>query len=320
MRPYVKFCYENKDEDLDGFKLDDLGDIRAPEHNFVQSDMTTLEKHWDVHSQSGSKHPLAWTIWDTYKGLMIVNFCKHIIPRFFMQQFVEQYAMLTIMEYLQRETPDSEKDRAGWIAFAVLLLYMCIEKQIWHWCDLTKGFRTSQSNDAWTSLMYKKLLRLQQGSCTSDYPEGKVLQVISDSRVEHIINHQIRENIYFVADNIIAVVILLKYFGWGLVTVVALSTVGLYYVRKLRRNLEDMHKEREKIGEDRGSYLNEVFNNIRMLKLYGWQKLFTQRVISKHAEGNEIDREIRKKEQLLDKIVSVISQFISPLGLAIFMY
>ena len=173
---------------------------------------------------------------------------------------------------------------------------MCVEKQIWHWCDLVKGFRTGQADDAWTSLMYRKLLRLQQGSCTSDYPEGKVLQVISDSRVEQIINTQIREKIYFVADNIIAVTILLKYFGWGLVAVVALSTTGLYYVRKLRRNLEDMHKKREKIGEDRCSYLNEVFNNIRMLKLYGWQKLFTQRVIAKHAEGTEIDREIRKKE------------------------
>ena len=89
VRPYVEFCYENRDQDLDGFKLEDLGDIRAPEHNFVAEDMTKLEKHWKRHSQSGSKHPLAWTIWDTYKGLMIINFLKHVIPRFFMQQFVE---------------------------------------------------------------------------------------------------------------------------------------------------------------------------------------------------------------------------------------
>jgi ABC-type bacteriocin/lantibiotic exporter with double-glycine peptidase domain len=61
---------------------------------------------------------------------------------------------------------------------------------------------------------------------------------------------------------------------------------GISYLSKL---LKPLREEREEISKENSTILSEVFNNIKMIKLYGWQQLFHKRmVLTRQKEMDKI--------------------------------
>ena len=52
----------------------------------------------------------------------------------------------------------------------------------------------------------------------------------------------------------------------------------------LERRMELLHKAVDDLNTANQSKLSELFNNLKMIKLYGWDKLFVQKIKDKRDE------------------------------------
>jgi len=48
--------------------------------------------------------------------------------------------------------------------------------------------------------------------------------------------------------------------------------------------MEPLHKAVGDLSEANQSKLSELFNNLKMIKLYGWEQLFVKKIHDKRAE------------------------------------
>ena len=56
--------------------------------------------------------------------------------------------------------------------------------------------------------------------------------------------------------------------------ILIISCAALYGITTFKIFLDIMRKEKDGISDKKNNILNEVFNNVKMLKLYGWQDFF----------------------------------------------
>jgi hypothetical protein len=52
----------------------------------------------------------------------------------------------------------------------------------------------------------------------------------------------------------------------------------------LERRMEPLRKAVDELNTANQSKLSELFNNLKMIKLYGWDKLFVQKIKDKRDE------------------------------------
>ena len=72
----------------------------------------------------------------------------------------------------------------------------------------------------------------------------------------------------------IAITYLVYCFGWSYMIILIISCAALYGITTFKIFLDIMRKEKDGISDKKNNILNEVFNNVKMLKLYGWQDFF----------------------------------------------
>lgn len=118
--------------------------------------------------------------------------------------------------------------------------------------------------------MFRKLTRLQQGSCSSDYTEGKILGLLGENKVVELMAHKSMEMAWAITSISMSLYILITYMGWSYLCFMIVSSALLRYLAKLYDYLKPQHEAHNKLRDAKNSLLSEVFNNIKMLKLYGW--------------------------------------------------
>ena len=59
-------------------------------------------------------------------------------------------------------------------------------------------------------------------------------------------------------------------FGMNLVIPCIICTLICNYLVKAGASLKDLRKKKNQLGEENKSRLGEIFNNVKMIKLYGW--------------------------------------------------
>lgn len=72
--------------------------------------------------------------------------------------------------------------------------------------------------------------------------------------------------------------------GWIYLIEISILYLLAYAFSKSEKLLQSVREKKDEIGKENSTLLNEVFNNIKMIKLYGWQDFFHKRMVDKRAE------------------------------------
>jgi Na+-transporting methylmalonyl-CoA/oxaloacetate decarboxylase gamma subunit len=128
--------------------------------------------------------------------------------------------------------------------------------------------------------LYRKMLNMQAGSCPSDLSEGTILGLLGQTGHGHGIV-QGWPNFFgcFLVQNFAIGFYLYSKFGTVFAFLCLLVVAAIFGISALSKLLKPMREEREEVEKESRSVLSEVFNNIKMIKLYGWQQLFHKRLV-----------------------------------------
>jgi len=74
---------------------------------------------------------------------------------------------------------------------------------------------------------------------------------------------------------IVTLFVLWYYFGWALFSAFLFAAFAFKLNKHFFNRTKVLSKEKERLGDDKKNLLGEVFNNIKMLKLFGWERHFS---------------------------------------------
>ena len=74
------------------------------------------------------------------------------------------------------------------------------------------------------------------------------------------------------------VFILLYYFGVSFLFSLLLFALSFLINKYLSKKRKILQKERLRLGDTKSNDINEILTNAKMLKLYGWQEKFKDRI------------------------------------------
>lgn len=93
---------------------------------------------------------------------------------------------------------------------------------------------------------------------------------MGEVRVEDLCCHKFVHISWVITSASMSMYVLVTYMGWSFLLYMICSSVIMGYLAKLRMLLKDAQKAREKLSDKKNTLLSEIFNSIKMLKLYGW--------------------------------------------------
>lgn len=109
-------------------------------------------------------------------------------------------------------------------------------------------------------------------------------------------------------------------FGWTFALFTVLAGLGVYGITLLHKMNKPYREKSREVGEKTNTMLSEIFNNIKMIKLYGWQDLFAKRMTENRAEEFELDNQIDKFGHSVGKINGMIRTAFPTLNLCLYVW
>ena len=135
-----------------------------------------------------------------------------------------------------------------------------------------------------------------------------MLELFSSYKIYDLITHMIVGWTHTIIECPIAIANLVYCFGWTYVIILTLSCSSLYGITKLKIFLDTLRKEKDEICNKKNNLLSEVFNNIKMLKLYGWQDFFQNRVCKVRDDEINIKVKLATINRIIDSLASIINE------------
>jgi len=69
-----------------------------------------------------------------------------------------------------------------------------------------------------------------------------------------------------------------SFFGWALLTAAIFTVFSIKLNKYFSSKGKELRKEKERLADVKKNLLGEVLNNIRVLKLFGWEEYFSTKV------------------------------------------
>jgi ABC-type multidrug transport system fused ATPase/permease subunit len=77
------------------------------------------------------------------------------------------------------------------------------------------------------------------------------------------------------------------YFGVSFLISLIPFALSFLINKHLSKRRKEMHKYSKSLGDAKSNEINEILTNAKMLKLYGWQDKFKQRIIDSRENEKE---------------------------------
>ena len=237
------------------------------------------------------------------KGILRANkwyFAKFVCIRVLLvtQDLFKPLLFVGFVNWLMSEEPDTTYTFCRAVSLALLIpLVRVVYHTIWEYFCFQMVELGNRMNTALKTLLFEKDLRMSAAT-NKDFSEGEVSSIIMDdtNRVWNFI-WQLPE--WLECPFILTTSFYFTYqaIGWYGFIVVFL-TIAQFLFSYYRENAEkDIMKEiRENYGK-RMLHINESFQNIKGIKLYGWENKFIDKIENIYQEENNLrdTSEVRNK-------------------------
>jgi len=124
----------------------------------------------------------------------------------------------------------------------------------------------------------------------------------------------------FMFNNIYIGTYMVTVFGYQFVAITAVTVLMTWGMTRAHRAARPWHEENGKLHGKNGTMLHEVFNNLKMIKLYGWQLLFRDRIMENRKKIEEMEKKIDRYHDKIGKIQHITREMFCPLNLCLYVW
>jgi len=242
------------------------------------------------------------------KGMMKANFSKLLLfwtvrLVLMVNDLIQPFLVVHFIDWLQSTEPDTF-ETISWALFMALLVPVSrlLHKVIWeHFCFsmIECGHMTHTSLKA---MLFAKNLRMSNAT-NKDFDQGQISSIImgDTGRIWTII-FEVTNYIEAPLNLIVAIYFVFQNIGWyGLIVV--LKTLAQFQAGYLREKTESLvNKERGEKHQERMKHINESFQNIKGIKLYGWENKFLDKIEKIHEEEVSLQDKCMLRNKLHDML------------------
>lgn len=118
---------------------------------------------------------------------------------------------------------------------------------------------------------------------------------------------------------ITAAVGLYSHIGLSFVFGLSLLFICFYVDRKVRENMHEIHFENGKVSEKKNNLINETFESMKTIKLYGWDKYFHEEVLKFMAKEKENEAKTDRIYRGIGLMWNTLPRLIAPVTFVVFM-
>lgn len=141
-----------------------------------------------------------------------------------------------------------------------------------------KNRNGNKAKNVLKNCVYSKFQTISNAS-NKEFAEGELLGLMTeDAQKADDIFHMIAGLCHMPFNTFGTFFFLLYYFGTSFLVSLAILIVAFFLNKTVGLQRKQMHKEMKNFEDQASNELNEVLSNAKMLKLYGWQEKFKERI------------------------------------------
>ena len=247
------------------------------------------------------------------KGIFSVNkwrFAKFCLVRVILtaREIWKPLLLVAFIEWLQDDTvPDTPDTVRRALCIGLLLpALQALQHTIWeHFCfDMIEtGHR---AHTALKTILFKKDLKMSAAT-NKDFTEGEISSIImGDTNKIWDFIWQMPEFLEVPLVLVASCYYCFQTIGWyGLIVIaVTMAQFGLSYVRETTE--KDIQKESREKSDKRVGHINESFQNIKGVKLYGWETKFLEKIEAIYQEESALKTKSETRNAVYDFVGGVL--------------
>jgi len=218
------------------------------------------------------------------KGLLAVNkgnFIKFAAVRLGLQfdEFVFPFMIAKLIEWIQSGEEESIESTLWMVGLALTIpALQCISHTTWEYFCFQMIEVGHRAHTSLKVMLFRKNFKMT-GATNKDFSSGEINNIIM-SESNRIWDFIWSGPAYLecVAHLLFASVICFQQIGWcGLIVLVFSGlNILLQYIRG--KTEKDVGEKKRGKTEQRNLYINESFNNIKTVKLFGWEQDFIEKI------------------------------------------
>ena len=228
---------------------------------------------------------------------------------------LQPFIFTKTLEYLKNERSD---DRMTGLLMAFALFMSVVAYSLFHEHGCDQGFKIGRSSQqVIQSMILKKKFKLTQAS-SKNFSDGAI----------HGVNGASWRFAGFAweCSGLITSPIKLVYCLYKLYTIlgstfivgIALFLFLIKLDRKVHDSLSDKHHERHKVEKKLGELQQEVFENVKTIKFYGWDQKFLDKIIDLKSQSCDMDMQIHYSYFLLHFLWNILPELMGPLSFSLY--
>jgi len=301
MKDIIEYSDEGRGKQI---KLDDLPDMHDDSDKYDEY-LERLTRNVNDYIAKGEKRPLMWGFFKSFWHIQFMFFITDALGH--CNELMKMWAYGLILDIITNDR--GEEVFTPYIIGCVVLNFVLHYWRFVYW-HCRGGIGTMYAHRvrfAVKHLLYRKMLSMQAGSCESDVTEGTIIGIMDEcGELWMAVFGWPGAWGYFTLNNVMIGGYLFHKFGAVYGGMCILVAISIYGVSKLSNLLKPLRDERDEITKANSTMLSEVFNEIKMIKLYGWQQLFYRKM----TEGREKDMAILIKQKKYESYIGQINSLL----------
>ena len=277
IRPFVERTHKSAQL----IAYEDCGTLRDKDR--LGDEGTTLKANYAKQVAKNSSTPLLSALVQTMHRTLLIVFVSELILCLngCMHGFQARY----VIEYISASGETSR----GLTSYGLFLItWQCLvvifERLGNSHKDRVKQGSGERAKNICREIVFDKMTTYSL-QANKDLGEGELLALIStDCNKAEQIFHYVAAFCHMLLNTTLTFCYLTYYFGWAFIVITLVGVSIWFLLQKAIQQKKDMHKEKNKIVDRKNNLISEVLNNIKTLKLYGWQQEFQKRIFDTHDE------------------------------------
>ncbi len=154
--------------------------------------------------------------------------------------------------------------------------------------DRIKNISGIRARNLIRGLIYEKITTISEAT-NKEYREGQIMTLMSkDANEADFLFHLLAAVVHMVLNTFLTFAYLSYYFGKSFIMVALAGAIAFILNKSYADRQKAVREERERLSDIKNNLLSEMLNNVKILKLYGWQPEFQSRV--QKARQNEVEK------------------------------
>ena len=300
-------------------KFEQYGDL--PERLHIKHEEEIIETSIKHYIAKDPNDKLAFM-----KGLLAANkknFTKFIFIRMMMQldDFLLPFIIATFIDWIQSAKEESLQDTLFMVAMALTVpAVQSIVHTIWEYFAFQMIEVGHRAHTSLKVMLFRKNFKMT-ASTNKDFSSGEINSVImSESNKIWTFIWEGPAYIECVMHLTFSSIIVFQQIGYCGLTMLIFASLNMLSQYSRGKTEKEISEKQSSKREQRSLYINESFNNIKTVKLFGWEPNFIKKIDQVYQEELALEDKMLYRAKFYDVVNHIIHAFMTIATFSIYIF